>query len=97
MDYRLSVATVQESPRRVTYVVRVQDGILPRTAIDEIAARMRERLDARGEISAEVVVVQGFSKSTLRLFGSPYSVSLVRAAMFNASLSWRPLESFSSI
>ena len=94
MSYRLFLGTVQESRRQVTYVVRVQDGILPLADIDDIAARVRERLDARGEISAEVVVVQGFSKSTLRLFGSPHSVLLVRAAMFNAAISWRPLESF---
>src|SRR6185369_16726061 len=78
MPYRLVLGAVPESRRQVTYVVRVQDGILPRSTIDEIAARMRARLDARGEISAEVVVAQGYSKSTLRLFGSPYSVSLVR-------------------
>jgi hypothetical protein len=87
---------VQESRRRVTYAVRVEDAIVSREEIDEIATRMRERLDARGEVSAEVVVVQGSAQETLRLFGSPYSVSLVRAAMFNAAISWRPLEPFAS-
>jgi hypothetical protein len=94
MPYRLLLGTVQESRRRVTYVVRVQDGILPRSTIDELTERVRERLDARGEISADVVVAQGVSRSTLRLFGNPYSVSLVRAAMINAAISWLPLESF---
>lgn len=93
MPYRLLLGAVPESRRQVTYVVRVQDGILPRADIDEIAERVRERLDMRGEISAEVVVAQGFSKSTLRLFGSPYSVLLVRAAMLKEAVGWLPLES----
>ncbi|MEJ0079042.1 MAG: hypothetical protein WDO17_27140 [Alphaproteobacteria bacterium] len=97
MQYRLLLATVHESRRQAIYVVRVQDEILPLSEIDEIAARMRERLDSRGEIGAEVVVVQGNSKATLRLVGDPYSVSVVRAAMFNASLGWRPLEPALSI
>ena len=92
MTHRLSYATVQESRRQATYVVRIEDAILALGAIEDIAARMRERLEARGEISAEVVIVQGHSKETLRLFGNPYSVSLVRAAMFDASVTWRPLE-----
>jgi hypothetical protein len=92
MPYRLSYGTVQESRRQATYVVRVQDAILPLAEIEDIAARMRARLDARGEISAEVVVAQGHSKETLRLFGEPYSVSLVRAAMFSAAVDWRPLD-----
>jgi hypothetical protein len=53
---------------------------------------MRERLAHRGEPSAEVVVVQGGAKETLRLFGTPYSVNLVRAAMFNAAIRWASLE-----
>jgi hypothetical protein len=96
MTYRLSYGAVQESRRRVTYAVRVDDVILTRDEVDEIATRMRERLDARGEVSAEVVVVQGSAQETLRLFGSPYSVSLVRTAMFNAAISWRLLELFTS-
>ena len=31
-------------------------------------------------------------KETLRLFGDFYLTSRVRAAMFNAALSWRPLD-----
>ena len=42
--------------------------------------------------AADVVVVQGGSKETLRLFGDPHSVTRVRAAMFNASVSWTPIE-----
>ena len=53
---------------------------------------MRERLAHRGEPSADVVVVQGSGKDTLRLFGTPYSVNRVRAAMFNAAIRWTPIE-----
>lgn len=88
----LSYATVRETPRQVIYAVRVHDAILELPEIDDIAARMRERLAHRGELNADVVVVQGQGKETLRLFGTPYSVSRVRAAMFNAAVSWTPLE-----
>jgi hypothetical protein len=37
------------------------------------------------------VVVQGEGKETLRLFGIPYSVTRVRAAMFNAAVTWTPI------
>ena len=40
---------------------------------------------------SEVVVVQGYDKHTLRLYGLPYSVNRVRAAMFNAAIKWMPL------
>ena len=38
---------------------------------------------------AAVVVVQGDSKETLRLYGEPYAVARVRAAMFNAAIAWQ--------
>jgi hypothetical protein len=44
------------------------------------------------ELNADVVVVQGEGKNTLQLFGTPYSVSRVRAAVFNAAVSWTPLD-----
>jgi hypothetical protein len=92
MPHRLSYGTVRESPRRVIHVVRVLDEILEFSELDELAERMRERLQHRGELIADVVIVQGDSKETLRLHGMPYSVSRVRAAMFNAALSWSPIE-----
>ena len=92
MSYRLSYGTVRETPRRAIHVVRVHDEILELSELDEIAERLRERLQNRGELTADVVVVQGSSKETLRLVGIPYSVSRVRAAMFNAALSWSPIE-----
>ena len=60
--------------------------------VHDIAARMREKLARRGEPAAEVVVVQGDTKETFRLFGDSYSVSSVRVAMFNAAVSWSPLD-----
>jgi hypothetical protein len=83
---------VRESRRRAIHVVRVNGEILDWPEIDELAERMRERLANRGEPTAEVVVVQGYSKETLRLFGDPYSVNCVRAAMFNAAVRWSPLQ-----
>jgi hypothetical protein len=37
-------------------------------------------------------VVQGDAKDTLRLFGVPYSVNRVRAAMFSAAIRWAPID-----
>ena len=88
----LSYGTVRESQRKVIHAVRVHEEILELHEADELAARMRERLAHRGEPSAEVVVVQGGAKETLRLFGTPYSVNRVRAAMFNAAIRWAPLQ-----
>ena len=88
MSHRLSYGIVRESPRQVIYVVRVHDEILEPHVIDQIQARMREHLQSRGEMSADVVVVQGDSKENFRAFGIPYSVGRVRAAMFNAAVSW---------
>ena len=92
MSHRLSYGTVRDAPRRLIHVVRVQDEILEAHEIADIAERMRERLAARGETLADIVVIQGDAKETLRLFGAGYSVGRVRAAMFNAALSWAPIE-----
>src|SRR5262249_29466253 len=92
MPQRLSYGIVRDAPRRVIHVVRVQDEILETPQIVELAERMRERLALRGETLADVVVIQGDSKETLRLFGEGYSVGRVRAALFNAALSWSPLQ-----
>jgi hypothetical protein len=91
MSLRLSYATVRESQRRAIHVVRVEDDILEAPEIAELAERMRERLQSRGELTAEVVVVQGYSKETSRLFGDSYLVARVRAALFNAAVSWSPI------
>ena len=89
---RFSVGTVHESRRQVIYAVRVHDTILDLYEIEEVASRMRDRLMHRGEPSAEIVVVQGETKETLRLFGSPYSTNRVRNAMFNAAIRWTPID-----
>ena len=92
MSHRLTYGIVRDGPRRVIHAVRVQDDILDTPEIADIAERMRERLASRGETLADVVVIQGHRKETLRLFGEAYSVGRVRAALFNAALSWSPLE-----
>jgi len=89
---RFSCGIVRESPRQVIYAIRVHDAVLDLREIDDITARMRERLAHRGEASADVVMVQGDAKETLRLFGSPYSVNRVRAAMFSAAIRWTSIE-----
>ena len=43
---------------------------MKRYEIDDVAVRMRERLAHRGEPLADVVIVQGDAKATLRLFGT---------------------------
>ena len=92
MAQRLTYGTVRDAPRRVIHVVRVQDELLEAPEIADIAERMRERLAGRGETLADIVVVQGDTKATLRLFGETYSVGRVRTAMFNAAVSWTPIE-----
>jgi hypothetical protein len=92
MSLRLSYGVVRDAPRRVIHAVRVHDEILDTPGIAEVAERMRERLASRGETLADVVVIQGDSKETLRLFGEGYSVGRVRAALFSAAVSWSPLE-----
>jgi hypothetical protein len=89
---RFSHGTVRESQRRAIFVVRVEDTLLGPMEIDEVTDRMRQKLASRGELTADVVVVQGEGKETLRFYGNPYSVGLVRAAMFNAAISWTPID-----
>lgn len=91
MSYRLSYGTVRESARQAIYVLRVHGEILNPAEIDDLSERMRDYVHSRGEIATDVVVVQGDAKETLRLFGNPYSVGRVRAAMFNAALRWAPI------
>jgi hypothetical protein len=93
MSRRLVHGTVLDRPRQVIHVVRVLDAILEFPEIDDIAEKMRARLLSRlGEQSPNVVVVQGASKETLRLFGDAHAVNRVRAALFNAALNWSPLD-----
>jgi hypothetical protein len=84
--------TVRDTRRNAIYVIRVKDDVIDAMEADEIAELMREKIQSRGEYAADVVVIQGEAKETLRLYGVPHSVSRVRAAMFNAAISWRPIE-----
>lgn len=93
MAYKLAYAIVPHHPRKVIHVVRVLGKLLPEIDVTDLSARMRERaLNKNGEPDAAVVVVQGEGKETLRLFGEPYAVAHVRAAMFNAAIRWQPFE-----
>ena len=90
MSWKLLYAAVREHSRKVIHVVRVADALLEADEIDDLAERMRQRALAKhGEQSADIVVVQGDDKETLRLFGEPYAVARVRAAMFNAAIRWQ--------
>jgi|EndMetStandDraft_3_1072993.scaffolds.fasta_scaffold1325169_1 hypothetical protein len=93
MAYRLVYDTVRHRPRKAIHVVRVLDAYPELIEIEEIADRMRQRaLSRHGDQTADVVVVVGDSKNTLRLFGPADCVACVRAAMFNATMSWKPIE-----
>ena len=92
MTYKLVYGTVLDRPRQVIHVVRVVDDILDFTEIDDIAEKMRNRaLSRHGEQAANVVIVQGSRKETLRLFGDSRAITLVRVALFNAAVRWSPL------
>jgi hypothetical protein len=84
--------SVRETARTAIYVIRVRNELIDQVEAHEIAELMRDRLQARGYSVADVVVAQGERKENLRLYGVPYSVGRVRAAMFNAAISWRPIE-----
>jgi hypothetical protein len=83
---------VRDSQRTAIYVIRVKEGVIDAVEADALAERMRKHVQARGDFAADVVVVEGEAKETLRLYGIPYSVSRVRAAMFSAAISWSPIE-----
>ena len=93
MTFQLVYGAVTDPPRKVIHVVRVVDDLLDIEQLDEIADRMRHYAMRRyGEQAPNVVVVQGYAKETLRLFGEPYAVARVRAAMFNAAINFRPID-----
>ncbi len=92
MAHRLTDGTVRETQRRVIHVLRIQGATLEPMVVHDLAERMRERLASRGEVTADVVVIQGDTKETLALFGEPYPVSRVRAALFNAAVRFAPFD-----
>jgi hypothetical protein len=94
MTRRLLYGIVPDRPRWIIHVVRFTDDDAPDIHdIDDTAAKLRDHmLSKHGEQAANVVVIAGHSKETLRLFGDSHAVSRVRAAMFNAAINWSPIE-----
>jgi len=93
MTRKLLQGIVSDRSRHVIHVVRVLDDILDLPEIDEIADSMCTRVLARhGDQTPNVVIVQGDTKETLRLFGESHAIAVVRAALFNAAIAWSPLE-----
>ena len=88
----LTYGRLRDSSQTAIYAIRIRGALIQSHEADDIAERMRERLAQRGELGADVVVVQGYTQNTLRLFGTPYSVNRVRTAMFNAAIHWMPLD-----
>jgi len=92
MTLKLMYGVVLDRPRRAIHVVRVIDETLDFPEISDITEKMRDNiLSRRGEQAANVVIVQGNSQETLRLFGDAHAVTSVRTALFNAAISWSPL------
>jgi hypothetical protein len=93
MTRRVLYGAVPDRPRQVIHAVRVAEDVLDMHEIDDLAASVREyMLSKHGEQAANVVVIVGASKETLRLFGETHAVTRVRTAMFNAAISWRDFE-----
>jgi len=95
MTHELAYGTVVDRIHkavRVIHVVRLIDAELDISEIDDIAEKTRQHvLSKRGTQAAEVVVIQGNSRESFRLFGEPSAVSRVRAALFNAAVRWGSL------
>lgn len=93
MPLKLTYGVVIDRPRQIIHVVRVIDEILELTEISDIAEKMGAYVLSRhGEQMPNIVVIQGDTKETLRLFGDTHTVNRVRAALFNAEVSWSPLD-----
>src|SRR5262249_5022631 len=93
MTRKLMQGIVSDRSRHIIHVVRVLDDILDLPEIDEIAGKMGARVLARhGDQTPNIVVVQGDTKETLRLFGETHAIGIVRTALFNAAVTWSPLE-----
>ena len=89
--HELKYGSVREGNRSAIYVLRVESDLLDHGEIEDLAQRMRERMFHLGRSVSDVVVVHGSTRETFRLHGLPYSVSKVRAALFNAAISWSPI------
>jgi hypothetical protein len=92
VTHELIYGVIVDWPRKIIHIVRAVGEDLDAWEIDEIAARMRERmLSKNGEQAADVVVVDGSKRESLRLSGEPYAVSRVRTALLNAAVNWSPI------
>ena len=93
MTRQLAYGTVRDHPRKVIHVVRVLDETLDYPEIDRVTEQMRIHVASRhGEQTANIVIVQGDSKETLRLFGESHAGTRVRTALFHAAVRWSPLQ-----
>jgi hypothetical protein len=93
MTYKLTYGVVADSSRKVIYALRIHSDSVGYREVCDIAEQMRERMLSKfGTQAADVVVITGTTRETLRLFGEPYPVSRVRTAMFHASLSFSSID-----
>jgi hypothetical protein len=93
MTLRLMHGVVSDRSRHVIHAVRLLDVIPDFPQVEEIADRMRSRMLARhGEQMPNIVIIVGSTRETLHLFGETHGVGLVRTALFNAAVSWSPLQ-----
>ena len=93
MAYDLKHAIVIERARKAIHVIRIEGELLDEAEIAELCDSARQHLLAKyGEQDADVVFVQGSTKEDFRMFGPSTSVSRARAALFNAALSWSPID-----
>ena len=95
MTYKLKYGVVSDpdSPRKVIYALRVPYDITEYREIHDIAEKMRERMLSKfGDQVANIVVIVGNARETLRLYGEPHATSRVRTAMFHASLLFSPID-----
>jgi hypothetical protein len=92
MGIELRYGVVRDRPRQVIHVVLVEKN-LEFSMVDEIAGKMRAHiLSKSGEQDPNIVVVHGDSRETLRLVGDTHAVNRVRAALFNAAVTFSPFK-----
>jgi len=92
MTLNLLHGTVRDGPRQAIHVVLTGKN-LEFLEVDDIAEKMRAHLLAKsGEQDPNIVVVHGNSRETLRLVGETHAVTRVRTALFNAAVTFSPLQ-----
>jgi len=91
MTYRISYGSLPDKGWRSIYVVKIEGELLDDGQVAYLSEDMRGYLLSRGEPTAEIVVLQGLSRETLKLSGENYAVRQVREALFHAQISWTPI------